>query len=138
MGVRSDMTRYERVLLVDDNEADNFFHSIMIERAGYTGEVVALDSGRAALDYLATASDLTTLILLDINMPAMSGFEFARLAEPLLRLRLPHAKIVMLTSTSADGDREQARSSNQIDGYIVKPLNVDVARRVLDGDFDAL
>ena len=138
MGVRSDMTRYERVLLVDDNEADNFFHSIMIERAGYAGEVVAFDSGRAALDYLATASDVTMLILLDINMPAVSGFEFARLAEPLLRSRLPRAKIVMLTSSSADSDREQARKSNQIDSYIVKPLNVDMARRVLDGDFDAL
>lgn len=138
MGVRSDMTRYERVLLVDDNEADNFFHSIMIERAGYAGEVVAFDSGRAALDYLATASDVTMLILLDINMPAMSGFEFAGLAEPLLRSRLRRAKIVMLTSSSADSDREQARKSNQIDSYIVKPLNVDMARRVLDGDFDAL
>jgi CheY-like chemotaxis protein len=132
------MPRYERVLLVDDNEADNFFHSIMIERAGYTGEVVACDSGQAALDYLAQATHISTLILLDVNMPSMSGFEFARLAEPLLRARLPHATIVMLTSSSADGDLEQARASDHIDGYIIKPLMVEMARRVLDGDFDAL
>jgi CheY-like chemotaxis protein len=132
------MPRYERVLLVDDNEADNFFHSIMIERAGYAGEVVACDSGQAALDYLAQSSRVSTLILLDVNMPSMSGFEFARLAEPLLRARLPHATIVMLTSSSADGDLEKARASEQIDGYIIKPLMVEMARRVLDGDFDAL
>jgi CheY-like chemotaxis protein len=131
------MAGFERILLIDDNEADNVFHTIMIRRAGFAGEVISLDSGLAALDYLANASNVPMLILLDINMPSMSGFEFALAAEPVLRRRLPHATIVMLTSSSAPHDRERARKVAEIDGYIVKPLGVASAQRLLAGDIDA-
>ena len=110
----------------------------MIRRAGFKGAVVLLESGRAALDCLAIANDVSTIIFLDINMPEMDDFVFARQAESALGRRFAHTVIVMLTSSSAHSDPEQARSIAIIDGFVVKPSMVDTARKLLDGEIDPI
>lgn len=132
------MPKFERVLLIDDNESDNVFHEIMLRRAGFEQEVIVFEAASAALVHLeANPSAAPTLIFLDINMPVMNGFEFARSAWPLLE-KMPHVTIVMLTSSSATRDRTQAADVAEIHGYIVKPLMSDVAKRILDGEIKRL
>ena len=129
------VTSVQCVMLVDDNEADNVYHEIMLRRAGFGGELVIRESAQQALDYLTQANVLLpNLILLDINMPGMNGFEFAHEAAPLLQ-RVPTITVVMLTSSSLPNDRERARAMPEIAGYVTKPLTVASARALLDGDF---
>jgi CheY-like chemotaxis protein len=126
----------QRILLVDDNEADNVYHEIVLRRAGYTGEVVVCESGEEALDYLRTHTDHPPdLVLLDINMPGMDGFEFARSATPYLTGSAT-ATVVMLTSSASDEDRRKAKSLAVIRGYIIKPLTEYTAGELLAGRFD--
>ena len=121
------------IMLVDDNEADNVYHEIMLRRAGFGGELVVRESAQQALDYLTQAAALLpNLILLDINMPGMNGFEFAREAAPLLQ-RMPTATVVMLTSSSLPNDRERAHEMPEIAGYVTKPLTVASARALQIG-----
>ena len=116
--------------------------AFVVKNRGYTdvfvagdGELVIRESAQQALDYLVNATALLpNLILLDINMPGMNGFEFAREAAPLLQ-RVPTATVVMLTSSSLPNDRERARAMPEIAGYVTKPLTVASARVLLDGDF---
>lgn len=127
----------ERILLVDDNEADNIYHEIMLRRAGYAGAVVVCESGEAALDYLRSHPDqLPELILLDINMPGMDGFEFAQCATPYLTGG-DTATIVMLTSSASETDRRKAQELPIIRGYIIKPLTEGTAVELLAGNFDS-
>lgn len=123
----------QRFILIDDNEADNVFHEIMIRRAGFQGEVCVFESGIDALAFLkADALTLPTGIFLDINMPLMDGFEFARQASPLLSGK-PTVVLVMLTSSGSPHDRQRVTELPVIHGFVTKPLTVAMVRDMLDG-----
>jgi len=90
----------QRFILIDDSEADNVYHEIMIRRAGFTGDVRIFDNGADALDFLRQdALALPTCIFLDINMPMMDGFEVALEATPLLQGKQTTV-LLMLTSSA--------------------------------------
>jgi len=125
------MTAPERFILIDDNEADNVFHEIMIRRAGFKGDIVIFESGFDALAYLKTDPLTTpTCIYLDINMPLMDGFEFALEATPLLAGK-PTVVLVMLTSSGSPKDRDRVEEIPVIQGFVTKPLLADAVRDML-------
>lgn len=122
------MTIFERVVLIDDHEADNVFHEIMIRRAGFAGEVLVFMDPREALDFLRTDGlQKPTCVFLDVNMPMLSGFELLEDAAPLLASK-PGTVVVMLTSSSSPADTERARSMKLIKGFETKPLTAMAAR----------
>lgn len=127
------MKSYQRIVLIDDNEDDNFFHEIMIRKAGFDGEVRVFDNGFDALSFLENDGlALKTCIFLDINMPMLDGFEVASQAEPMLKDK-DTTMLVMLTSSGSPIDRERALSMDVINGYVTKPLTVDSLRDLLNG-----
>ena len=125
------MSRYERFILIDDNEADNVYHEIMIERAGFTGEVLVFESGEDALAFFRTDSmQVSTCIFLDINMPGLDGFEVAEQATPLLADK-PTVLLVMLTSSGSPADRARAAALPIIRGYVTKPLHIECIQTLM-------
>lgn len=120
-----------RFILIDDNEADNVFHEIMIRRAGFEGPILIFEGGADALAFLK-GDPLTepTCIFLDINMPLMDGFEFAREASPLLQGR-PTVLLMMLTSSDAPQDQQRARELPVIQDFLTKPLTSQKVRELL-------
>ena len=68
------------VLLVDDNDTDNFISKRIIEITGFSNRVEVRNSGKSALDYLRenqeNLENIPNLIFLDINMPVVDGFVF--------------------------------------------------------------
>jgi CheY-like chemotaxis protein len=125
----------ERIVLVDDSEPDNVFHEIVLRRAGFSGDLHVFQRAAAALDYLRKLPDgPVCLVLLDINMPGMDGWQFIEAARPLLQNK-PTVLLVMLTSSPAPEDRDRARGTDAVRGYITKPLAVDSAARMLDGSW---
>ncbi len=126
------MSAIKQIILIDDNEADNFFHEIVIKRAGFEGEIVILESGSDALRYIETADfSQPTCIFLDINMPGMSGFDVAEQATPLLKDK-PRVLLFMLTSSSSPADQKRAKSIALVRGYITKPLLAETVSEMLE------
>lgn len=110
------------VLLVEDDDvaAESVMRSL--QRAGITCPVTWAEDGQAALDVLRgripeRRAPRPRLILLDLNMPRMNGFEFleAVRADPKLKDEV----IFVLTTSSADTDRSRAYNEN-VAGYMVK------------------
>jgi CheY-like chemotaxis protein len=123
---------FERVMLVDDNDADLVYTEVMLSASGAAREVMAFDTAQAALAHLADLSQpAVSLILLDINMPEMDGSAFLA-AFALLRETLPQpAPVVMLTSSPEPADHARAMATPGVRGYLIKPLDDAAIARLL-------
>lgn len=112
----------ERILLIDDSEPDLIYTRIVLERAGVVREIVVFESAREALAWLERPDcPGADLILLDINMPGMNGFDFLRAYETTTVLR--HTPSVVMLSSSADpADRRCAEGFGSVRGFVTKPL----------------
>ncbi len=106
------------ILLVEDNEQNRYLVTFLLEAAGH--RITHCSNGRAALDLAIECRP--ALILMDIQMPDMDGYEAAQrlLANPLLS----HVPIIGVTSYAMAGDRERALRLG-FKGYIEKPINPD-------------
>lgn len=111
-----------KILIVDDDEIALFLHEIVVGDCGPTSDVETFSSAEAALSYLSGIKDDSCeyLILLDINMPQMNGWEFAEVIKNhSLREKI---SIVMVSSSVEKREIDRARSSDVIDDYLIKPL----------------
>lgn len=118
-----------KVLLVDDEVISNFLHTSMLQQIGYTDEIDTALNGKEAIQMVSDATTLPDIILLDINMPIMNGFEFL---EELQKLRLNSEKdihISIISSSSHPVDLERAKKFG-ITNYLVKPITEDDMRSV--------
>jgi CheY-like chemotaxis protein len=111
--------RGRTVLLVDDDARNIFALSSLLERRGM--RVLAAATGQEAVDIVRRTEDVA-LLLVDIMMPGMDGFETIRLIrqDPMHR-RVP---IIALTAKAMKGDRERCLESGASD-YLAKPVNTD-------------
>ena len=118
-----------RILLVDDDPSINFLNKIVIERAGIGAEVTEHTDPETALRQLESGELKPHIILLDLNMPMMDGWDFmSSLKEFSEAFHLP--KIILLTSSINPSDRNRALSDTHIYAFHSKPLTVDVVREI--------
>lgn len=122
-----------RVMLVDDNENDLFFTRLALERCGVLLEITAFERAQDALAWLQTEQgrDLH-LILLDINMPSMNGFEFLEAFSRLPEQLRGDTAIVMLSSSSDPKDKAGTFAFPVVQGYFIKPLSREDAARLVN------
>jgi CheY-like chemotaxis protein len=114
------------ILLIDDDEPTNFLNQIIIEGTGCTKQIKAVQSGEEALLYLANSNVETVscpdLIFLDINMPAMNGWEFIQKYRALNNEFKSKAMIIMLTTSLFPEDATLANEIPEITAFENKPL----------------
>ncbi|WP_172328362.1 response regulator [Mangrovicoccus sp. HB161399] len=111
-----------RLMVIDDERSDQMMHERIIRRSGCAAEIVTFTYAPDALGYLRSAEGAAVDgILLDINMPRMTGIEFleALRAEYGDRTR---PVIMILTTSMNPRDRRWAEGFPQVRGFVSKPL----------------
>ena len=127
-------------MLIDDDEPTNFLNRLAIEELGCVEHIKVIPSARDALDYLACANQPAPLnadcpkpelIFLDINMPAMDGWEFLHYYETMPAENKNSVIVIMLTTSFNPEDELKARKIPCISEFKNKPLSPELLREIL-------
>lgn len=122
--------KLKKILLVDDSPPFNFLSKTILKQNNVECQVIEALNGQSALDYLIEDKEWPEVILLDLNMPVMDGFQFLEELEKLdSQGRAP--KVFVLTSSSRDEDRVKSTACRFVAGYFDKPLAADHIRDIL-------
>jgi CheY-like chemotaxis protein len=123
----------KKVLCIDDDNISLTISELLLKRTGFAENVDTAIDGSEALDYFeklfagqgeATAEP-PELILLDINMPIMNGWDFLQSYVPIYATRLPMTRIIILSSTIDPEDFALTRQYPVVIKFISKPLSVE-------------
>jgi len=121
------MARFDQILLVDDNEIDNFINERIITSSGFAENVVVKFSADAALDYLREISSNPALIpdfiFLDLNMPVKDGFGFLNDYSQISEQVRNKSKVIVLSSSISPDDINRASVNPYVYKYLNKPLS---------------
>jgi len=120
-----------RILLVEDNPINQLVAKSMLSYAG--AHIEAVDNGRAALDLLRTEAQRYDLVLMDVQMPEMDGFEATTRIRNELKLELP---VLAMTAGVMLSEREQCIASGMND-FIAKPIDVEQMLRAITRNLPA-
>ena len=125
------------ILLVDDDEINNFISIKLIKKALLNTDIMACLHGRYAIDLLLDIqrndpSKLPDYILLDINMPIMNGWEFLDEYSRLNIDPLGKSKVYIISSSVFSNDINKARSYPVVKDFISKPLNVEKIKELFE------
>jgi CheY-like chemotaxis protein len=128
-------TKLNFVLLVDDDDGTNYINKKVIEKTKITEQIEVTLNGKEAIDFIISTSKLldehsseptkTSLILLDLNMPVMDGWEFLEAYRNLSNKMKSSIVIIMLTTSLNPDDKLKAKNFSEISGFENKPLTFE-------------
>ena len=130
--------KFKQVMLLDDNELDNFINEKIIEASHFSEKVYVSSSGKSALEFLANLATLgdtsdaiyPEAIFIDINMPIMDGFQFIDNLQNIPTNKIKDCKLVILTSSIYPEDRAKAQLISKDIIFLNKPLTAEMLNTI--------
>ena len=129
------MDKFKLLMFVDDDEATNLFHEVVVEESNLCEQQLFFESPKEALKHLEEGNSDTEfmppdVIFLDLNMPELTGWEFLDAYHKDLKADFPI--VILLTTSIRDYDRERAEKHPKIKKMINKPLTEEKLKEILD------
>ena len=122
--------RTGRILLAEDNELNQEIAVAILEEAGFSVEVAP--NGQIAVDMLkASEPGYYQVVLMDVQMPVMNGYEATRAIRKLENTVLSSLPVLAMTANAFEEDKQEALRSG-MDGHIAKPIDMKILMEMLD------
>lgn len=125
----------KKILLVDDDSIANFLIEKIVESTGLASNIYKALNGKEALRFFDGNSLKPEIVLLDLNMPIMNGFEFLQAFNLLKFQDKENVLIILVTSSSNPSDMTKARDLG-IKYYLTKPISADTIKSIILDEFD--
>jgi len=126
------MHHFNKVLLVDDDDATNFLAELAFKNLDIANEIEIASDGLIAYEWIRQ-NNCPDIIFLDIRMPRMDGFDFL---DNITQTDVcKKAKVVMLTSSCRSEDKAKAFTYNAVVDYLEKPLTEVMIQKIADTFF---
>ncbi|KXX72420.1 response regulator [Flammeovirga sp. SJP92] len=131
--------KLDKILIIDDSEADVFIMKRIINKAEVTNNIITAFGAQEALEYLSQKIEgcypKPNIVLLDINMPNMSGWEFLDEYEKLDKEMKAGEIICMITTSKDPSERDRAKRFNIVDDFTHKPLTKEKLMEIIEENF---
>jgi len=128
--------KVKNVLLIDDNDIDNYVNNHIIRKSKIADKITVKKSAVEALEYLNTIKIdfemFPDLIFLDISMPIMDGFGFL---DEIIKFPQTVDKkytVVMLSSSDNPNDIKRAMNFDVVIDYFTKPLKIEMIEKLVE------
>ncbi|MFT6934498.1 MAG: CheY-like chemotaxis protein [Maribacter sp.] len=125
------------ILLVDDDEASNFLHSIFINKLETEIQINTATNGQEALDFILSKGQdslaLPCMVMLDLKMPIVDGWEFLRMYDEQVSKELKEQlMIVLVTISDNQEDKDRATNNHHIVDFEQKPLSDSTFKKLIN------
>ncbi len=122
--------RTGRILLAEDNILNQEIAQAILEEAGFAVEIA--ENGQVAVEMLrGSQPGWYQLVLMDVQMPVMNGYEAAKAIRKLEDPTLASIPILAMTANAFEEDKQEALRAG-MDGHIAKPIDIDLLLETLD------
>ena len=125
------MNKKGPIIIIEDDLDDQFFLETVFKKLKYENELVFFDDGETALAYLNSVDTLPFLILSDINMPKLNGFELRKKLKTDAALQLKCIPYLFF-STAANQPAVVEAYSMSVQGFFVKQNSLDELEKTIN------
>lgn len=123
-----------KVMIIDDNEIDNFISGRVIKDTDFSESIFVMNSGISALEYIEqnqyNLDKLPDFIFLDLNMPVVDGFVFLFEFEDFSELVRNHCRIIVLSSLLEQQVIDKVMNNPHVLDFVPKPLTIQTLQRI--------
>jgi CheY-like chemotaxis protein len=125
------------ILLIDDDELTNLINKMILKKLDCAEKILVFKSGKEALNYLESnePTEYPNLIFLDINMPAMNGWEFMEKYKTIQKQELDQTVVIILTTSLDPKEHEKADHTKKVNGFKNKPLTPETVQEIVSKHF---
>ena len=129
----------QKIICIDDDPIALLLSKLVISKSNFASKIVTLANGLEGINYLEKeetiaankASGHPLLILLDLNMPVMDGWEFLEQFSKRLHKQYPDVKIILLSSSIDPNDIRKSKQFEMVLDFFPKPLTREMMDTIL-------
>ncbi len=124
----------KKICIIDDDPIYQLVTKKIIEKSSYFPIVDSFTNGLEAISHFKKSASLPEVILLDIEMPIMDGWDFLTEITAIREQFNTHTNIYIVSSSIAKEDKEKALNYDVIKGFISKPVTISKIEKIANTD----
>lgn len=122
------------ILLIDDEDINLFILQNLLRLSRIKAEITFFNTSKKGIDYLQGLSEkgekFPDLILLDIEMPVMNGWDFLEMYKQFDKNVTYDTKVIIFTTSIVEQDMAKAKSYEEVEDFVNKPMTIEMLKNI--------